>query len=681
MNIFNRQNLGGMINSAGIRQQDCAAIVYMFRYLDENLEYIVFEHRDDFTIDFKNAERIYAQVKINHIDFSFLRALIGDYYKVGKRNLFIGSSMDDQVRNLIMKKDKYKISQVFKEKDETEKQFEEECSKHKIEFSTFKEIELDIFDTFNCVSIAKNAINEWADKHCVFVDAQRILEELITKIALELRPYGRYLSRKEIIDCISANKTSKIASLNGVRKFDYNKSQVIEDIEVLMKKHKLEYDKLNVVKFEIENDMYLEALNDMIELFESYSDAYKYVYIWLLNMNGQYAECCEIVERDSSSDLKCKFEYLKSLYNLNRFNDAIYIGKGLPQTYDVMLYLGRAYFGNNQSEEAENKFKECIEIDFKRAEAYYDMSQLYGFDDLGLEYLNRAIKLDSDNPLGYLLKGKLKRKKGKYGEAIPCIEQYLSLSEDYNNESVLRELALCCYGAGKEECMIYFSRWLDRFIDHQKIKELQINGKIAIEDNGDINCNYMELRFDASDIIFKINGEDMLKVCNQVYSTGAIGVYVSPYNYFLCNCELMEMMVNGESVSADVKETSKENAASPTLFKIFSDNNTYTMTLSNILNQHVMTLNHSEDNYKEYVVKGSDISVKLIKKKKSLDGIIKIGGYILDIYIPEVGDGYQGFMRKMDEAIPFDEALILLVSPKEITQITFKKSQIKKVER
>lgn len=60
------------------------------------------------------------------------------------------------------------------------------------------EIKVDAFDSFNCVSIAKNEINEWADKHCIFVDSQRILEELIAKISLDLRPYGGVMSKEDI---------------------------------------------------------------------------------------------------------------------------------------------------------------------------------------------------------------------------------------------------------------------------------------------------------------------------------------------------------------------------------------------------------------------------------------------------------------------------------------------------
>lgn len=71
----------------------------------------------------------------------------------------------------------------------------------------------------------------------------------------------------------------------------------------------------------------------------------------------------------------------------------------------------------------------------------------------------------------------------------------------------------------------------------------------------------------------------------------------------------------------------------------------------------------------------------MIKKKNSLDGIVNVGGYIVDIYIPNVGEGYQEFMRKYDSKSAYDEAVLLLVSPVEVTQITFMKNNICKIER
>lgn len=46
-----------------------------------------------------------------------------------------------------------------------------------------------------------------------------------------------------------------------------------------------------------------------------------------------------------------------------------------------------------------------------------------------------------------------------------------------------------------------------------------------------------------------------------------------------------------------------------------------------------------------------------------------------------MGEGYQEFMRKYDSKSAYDEAVLLLVSPVEVTQITFMKNNICKIER
>lgn len=274
MSIFSKENLGGMISSTGFKQQDCAAIVYMFRYLDEKMKCVTFEHVEDFTIDFEDEKRLFAQVKVNTIDMKFLKNMIEDYYRPGELNLFIGSGLDDKVRNLLMKKRKYEESKTLLSHQEAETDFTEECKKYGLVLEEINEIKVDAFDSFNCVSIAKNEINEWADKHCIFVDSQRILEELIAKISLDLRPYGGVMSKEDIIECICRHKKSKIVSLNDGSSFDESKKNIIKELERLMKKMHREYDLLNVVKFEIEADCYLEALNSISGLYEAYHTEY-----------------------------------------------------------------------------------------------------------------------------------------------------------------------------------------------------------------------------------------------------------------------------------------------------------------------------------------------------------------------------------------------------------------------
>lgn len=137
----------------------------------------------------------------------------------------------------------------------------------------------------------------------------------------------------------------------------------------------------------------------------------------------------------------------------------------------------------------------------------------------------------------------------------------------------------------------------------------------------------------------------------------------------------------GEEVDIDDAESAIEDASVPALFKVFSDNETYNKTIEALLELDVLHINHKNEGCVEYIIDDKDIEVKLIKKKNSLDGIVNVGGYIVDIYIPNVGEGYQEFMRKYDSKSAYDEAVLLLVSPVEVTQITFMKNNICKIER
>lgn len=449
-----------------------------------------------------------------------------------------------------------------------------------------------------------------------------------------------------------------------------------------MKKMHREYDLLNVVKFEIEADCYLEALNSISGLYEAYHTEYKNVYVWLLNMNGQHAMCCEVIETDDVIEGIVALEYIKALYGMERYSEVIKVAKGFSENYDVMLYLGRSYMRIGQKHEAVTVFEMCVKEYPRKAEAYRELSEIYQFvSDKSMEYINQAIKIEPQNASSYLQKGKLKRFKERYEDAVRCYEKYMELSGDYQNEFVLRELAISLFYLGNQEFSIYCSRWIDRFINHQKMNELLQGEKIAICDIGYNVTTFMELEIENDMIKLSVNGADILKLHRQEYSTGCIGTYVSPYNYFLFSAELEMMRKIGEEVDIDDAESAIEDASVPALFKVFSDNETYNKTIEALLELDVLHINHKNEGCVEYIIDDKDIEVKLIKKKNSLDGIVNVGGYIVDIYIPNVGEGYQEFMRKYDSKSAYDEAVLLLVSPVEVTQITFMKNNICKIER
>ncbi len=679
---FKRNMVGGMINSIGITEQDCASIVYMFRYLDNELKYITFETHDDFTIEFNNGERLYVQVKINQFDINFVSNLLSKYYDENKNQVFIGTGYDDKMRNLISLKERYKNSKVFNEKEEIKLEFEKECKIRKIDGNKFINVDFYIIDDINSVRIAKNEIYEWADRHKLFVDVQKVLEILISKISLELRRYGGLLDYKEIIDIINQNKSSKIASLSEKKSYDLSKIRIIGEIEEKMRKHPREFDGLQSLKLKIENDLFIEAINNIDSYYPEYSE-YLNIYLWLLNMNGKYKEVISIKDEIKSENIEGRFQYIKALYELGSYKDVInevhYINN-MEKTFELNMYLGMSYANIEDFNNARKLFEECININPEITEPYIEMAKTYGYSKSALTYLNMAIMADKRNPKSYLEKGKIKRYFGLFEEAFSCFEKYMELSEDYYNEFVLRELSLSCYGANLEEKNIYFSRWLDRMVKFNTIQEF--NDNIVGVDIGFEYTNLFYINVGEKEVTIDVNNNYKLSIIKQSYSIGAIGLYISPSNYGLLKMqeELFEKsMSDMRSVKDD--DTLMEKAAMPTLFKLFDDEDTYNEMKRTLLKLNVLIMNHQYEGYVEYFANDEDIKVKIVKKQYSLDAAINVGGYCFDIWVPKTEDGYQAFMKKLSGEIMFNEAAVVLAFNDDIFQITFNSSLIEKTDR
>lgn len=167
-------------------------------------------------------------------------------------------------------------------------------------------------------------------------------------------------------------------------------------------------------------------LNSISGLYEAYHTEYKNVYVWLLNMNGQHAMCCEVIETDDVIEEIVALEYIKALYGMERYSEVIKVAKGFSENYDVMLYLGRSYMRIGQKHEAVTVFEMCVKEYPRKAEAYRELSEIYQFvSDKSMEYINQAIKIEPQNASSYLQKGKLKRFKERYEDAVRCYEKYM----------------------------------------------------------------------------------------------------------------------------------------------------------------------------------------------------------------------------------------------------------------
>lgn len=250
-----------------------------------------------------------------------------------------------------------------------------------------------IIDDMNSVRIAKNEIYEWADRHKLFVDVQKVLEILVAKVSLELRRYGGSLDYNEIIDIINQNKSSKIASLSDKKSYDLSKRRIIEEIEEKMRKHPRDFDGLQSLKLKIENDLFIEAINNIDSYYPEYSE-YLNIYLWLLNMNGKYKEVISTKDEIKSENIEGRFQYIKALYGLGFYDDTIIeicAINSVKKIFELNMYLGMSYANTGDFDNARKLFEECIIIDPEVTEPYIEMAKTYGYSKTALQYLNMAI--------------------------------------------------------------------------------------------------------------------------------------------------------------------------------------------------------------------------------------------------------------------------------------------------
>ncbi|WP_391117728.1 tetratricopeptide repeat protein [Psychrobacillus sp. L3] len=664
MNYFSKKLMGGPINSAGISQQDCASIIFLFKYLEDiDFEEISFETNDDFTIRFKERKEIYVQVKINQINTGFARNLLKDHQvNKNRKSVFVGSGFDDEFRNLWSKFVRYEKAMTSNsaEKEKISEEFQQECIKKKIPFDKMKNVKFYIIEKLNSINLAKNAIYDWADKKRIFVDVDRVLELLISAIVLDLRENGGSLNKRDVSSLIDKCRQSKISSCNNGEELEEEKRYIIDYIENQMLSAPLIFDKLQILKHEIEMGLYVEAINH-IEEIKGYCNM-EDVYIWLLLMNGKYTE---IIAQFDNLEFKNVHEgyilgeaYLRN-NDIKRAIKVFEIIKHQGDDAKVNYKLFKCHKANGDIEYAKQALNNCIKEGMKNEFVYYELGNLHSLSPECIEYYDKSLRCNSKFVEAYLEKGKYLRYKGAFEDAINCFEKYFDLSKEYTNTTILFEIAMCYYRAKKEEQKLYISRWVARLIHFDNFQRLNIDEHILIIDIGYSYNNKILIKKSFDGIEVDINGEIQIKLSNIIAQTG-IGLFVSPFIYDLLKIS-----------SQDDEKKLIEKAVMPSLFKISDDMSGYVTIKEEILSQKVLHLNHDYEDYKEYIVKDEDIKVNIFKKLDGLDAIVQIGDYIADILIPSTNDGFQQFRKKVQNGTMLNEAAFMLIGPSEILQITF----------
>lgn len=670
MNYISREQDGGPINSAGMSLQDCSSIVYLFKYLDKDkFKAITFESWDDFTILFDDKE-LRIQVKNNLFTIKFVKNLLKKY-ECSEDRIFIGNGFDDEFRNFHSKL--LRIENAIKVRESNKQKFEEEmeviCNNHNISFNKIKKVKFDSIDKIRSVDLAKYAISEWAEKKCLFINSIGVLYELQTKISLCLREKSGFLKKQDVLDIIQHHRSSRIASNYSGELKDTDIEYIIQKLEQLILKHSQISIDLQIVKYEIENQMYVEAWNHIFDLRCFSLSAIDEIYIWLLFKNKDYKAIVEMSKEESDLEILLLG---KSLGYLGRYDDAIEnLNKivGYEDPFEVYFLLAKCYKEKGKKEECILYLEKCLKLNEHKELIYFELGILYPYSKKCIEYMDKALNCNKKFALAFLEKGKVLRYFGEFQKAIKSLETYLELSRDYTNSSVLREIALSYYNNGNAN-NIYLNRWVDRFINFDFNKPISDGEKIAIVDIGYKYTNLLVLTKNKDCIEININKQKIAKVEYKIRSKSGIGLYISPINRWLA-----EFGSEEESSELDLK------ASMPTLFKMYDNKNDFHKTKNQLLSENVLHLNHEWEGFEEYIAEDEYISVEVIKMMNSLNAIINIGNYIIDEWIPEASEGFHSFRSKLQEEVMFNEAAIVLIAPEEICQITFCKNKIKIIDK
>lgn len=669
MNYFGKKLLGGSINSAGISQQDCASIVFLFDSLnDTEFKEITFETNDDFTIRFSDNKEIYVQVKINLIDIKLANKLLDDYQSTdGRMRVFVGSGFDDEFRNFYSKFIRYSNALSSGSSDilKITEEFKAECLKKGIPFEKVINTRFNIVEKLNSVKLARNSIYDWASKQRIFVDADRILEMVVTKISLDLRENGGSLNKNEVLSIIDKCKQSKISSCNNGEELNDDKRYIIECIENQMRLKSMMFDKLQIIKHEIEMEMYIEAINHLEDV-RDYCNL-STVHLWLQLMNGRYSN---IIEKSNIEPFENMYEsYIlgEALLQNNDINEAIKIFEALRENgtaLEVNYKLFECYKVKGDVENAEKELMECVNKGIENEFVYFELGKLHSRTPKCLEFYEKALDYNSKFFEVYSEKGKYLRYMGDFEEAIICFEKYLDLSKDYTNTEILLETAMSYYNANKDGQLLYLSRWVDCMMNFDLIQNLNTKRNVGVIDIGFEYMNFILVSKSDEGIEIKVNDDALIKLSN-IRTQSGIGIMTSPVNY-----NFLKLVPDRNK---DDKKIAEE-ATMPVLCKIAKDSDEYLVVKNEILSQKSLELNHDYEKYKEYIAR--DAKVSIFKKLDGLDAIVQIGDYTADILVPETDYGFQEFRKKMQKGSMFNEAAFMLFGPNETIQITIKLDDI-----
>ena len=421
---------------------------------------------------------------MNQLTKNQIKEYLANHFEDGRQQLFVSSGCDDEARNLLDLKKSLESIVSIKEKKQVRVQFDELCKKENIDTEKLCKVNFDFVDSHNKVDIAENAIRKWGDKVEKSIDAEGIFKHLIYEIAF-LKPQRGTMTYDEIAEIINLYKKRNISSLPMKYSYGISKTKIIEEIEMKMRKHREFYDGLESLKMKIENNMFIEALNQVEFSFINYSE-YVNIYLWLLCANNKLEKVLEMRCRITDDNKEGKIQYIKALFFSERYIDVIYEIEKMPEReddYELLLFRGMSYVREGEFAKARVIFESCVEKYKMEAEPYLELARLCKYYDKekALTYINKSIEINEENPEPYLEKGKVKRYFGEFEESLSCFDDYSRRSKDYHSEMILLEKALSSYGIEGNECAQHITRWINGMMKTDAGNQIIEEGVIIID--------------------------------------------------------------------------------------------------------------------------------------------------------------------------------------------------------
>lgn len=510
----------------------------------------------------------------------------------------------------------------------------------------------------------------WLCQNCA-----KLIDSDEEKYTVELLSHWKEIAERKAAKKIAVQIEAESSLIDKVNReyLDTNKEEgtVLNKLDRLIEQIPRLKKDFQLLKFEIEHCDYSEAVNG-IESLHGVNDEIKEIRIWLNYVIGNYDKVLEEVDGSKkNSEFILKIAGKSDLV-LGNYDDAITKfskANELQETYENYFLILKCYESMDNNEGREGVLQKLLRFSYNKDITNYEWGCFTMYSKKSLEYFSEAIKNNREFAEAYLKRGIVERFYGEWGKAIADLETYIEIGGDYTNTDILLELAMAYYNNGDFN-NIYISRWIDNMMNSSARISLE-NGKSAlVVDIGYDYSNIMNLTRKGDYILVNINGIDIMKVSFKNRAKSGIGLYPSQVNEFL--------LLYGSDMS---EEEIKEAASLPALYRIFDNDNEYEAVKRDLLSENVLHINHKEENYEEYIIEDENICVDIEKRIKSLNAIIKIGDYIIDEWFSVTAEGFHTFRSKLSQGTMFQEAVIILIGPKQECQLTFKKDRINIIDK